>query len=195
MFKKTLLLILSFSAMLMVAGGSQANTIDMDEYGGGGDGKVACNDMAPDACYGIVVDVNSGFASFSSTDADRRFPASSSEADELTELNVLLALFNPPKPAVMGATKLADLITGRSFITDKEFFSIKKGSQQSGGGTWYFANNTGSALTVALAPGNDTYSLWTEYGKTVVPVPAAVWLFGSGLLGLIAVARRSKVYY
>lgn len=28
---------------------------------------------------------------------------------------------------------------------------------------------------------------------TVVPVPAAVWLFGTGLLGLIAVARRKKV--
>ena len=27
---------------------------------------------------------------------------------------------------------------------------------------------------------------------TVVPVPAAVWLFGSGLLGLIGVARRKK---
>ena len=26
--------------------------------------------------------------------------------------------------------------------------------------------------------------------RTVVPVPAAVWLFGSGLLGLIGVARR-----
>ena len=27
----------------------------------------------------------------------------------------------------------------------------------------------------------------------VVPIPAAVWLFGSGLLGLIGVARRKKV--
>ena len=27
----------------------------------------------------------------------------------------------------------------------------------------------------------------------VVPVPAAVWLFGSGLLGLVGVARRAKV--
>jgi hypothetical protein len=27
---------------------------------------------------------------------------------------------------------------------------------------------------------------------TAIPVPAAVWLFGSGLLGLIGVARRRK---
>ena len=30
------------------------------------------------------------------------------------------------------------------------------------------------------------------FETTVVPVPAAVWLFGSGLLGLIGVARRKK---
>ena len=29
-------------------------------------------------------------------------------------------------------------------------------------------------------------------GGTVVPVPAAVWLFGSGLLGLVGVARRRR---
>jgi len=29
-------------------------------------------------------------------------------------------------------------------------------------------------------------------GTTAVPVPAAVWLFGSGLLGLVGVARRKK---
>jgi len=26
----------------------------------------------------------------------------------------------------------------------------------------------------------------------VIPVPAAVWLFGSGLLGLVGIARRKK---
>ncbi|MGB5398541.1 MAG: VPLPA-CTERM sorting domain-containing protein [Gammaproteobacteria bacterium] len=26
-----------------------------------------------------------------------------------------------------------------------------------------------------------------------MPVPAAVWLFGSGLIGLIGIARRKKV--
>lgn len=33
---------------------------------------------------------------------------------------------------------------------------------------------------------------FTLYNPTVVPVPAAVWLFGSGLLGLIGIARRKK---
>lgn len=31
-----------------------------------------------------------------------------------------------------------------------------------------------------------------KIGATVVPVPAAVWLFGSGLLGLAGVARRTS---
>lgn len=32
----------------------------------------------------------------------------------------------------------------------------------------------------------------TVSGPTVIPVPAAVWLFGSGLLGLVGIARRKK---
>ena len=32
---------------------------------------------------------------------------------------------------------------------------------------------------------------WTA-SRTVVPVPAAVWLFGSGLIGLVGLARRKN---
>jgi hypothetical protein len=30
------------------------------------------------------------------------------------------------------------------------------------------------------------------FGVSAVPVPAAAWLFGSGLIGLIGIARRKK---
>lgn len=33
---------------------------------------------------------------------------------------------------------------------------------------------------------------WTSASLTVVPVPAAVWLFGSGLLGLVGLARGRR---
>jgi len=43
---------------------------------------------------------------------------------------------------------------------------------------------TFAALKFVMGPGDDS-----AFGA-VVPVPAAVWLFGSGLIGLIGVARR-----
>ena len=35
-----------------------------------------------------------------------------------------------------------------------------------------------------------TRAVWTQ--SSVVPIPAAVWLFGSGLIGLVGFARRKK---
>jgi hypothetical protein len=32
----------------------------------------------------------------------------------------------------------------------------------------------------------------SDFGQAVVPVPAALWLFGSGLLGLVAISRRRQ---
>jgi len=50
-------------------------------------------------------------------------------------------------------------------------------------GDWQDGNNT-SVLDVTYVPGSVNVS--------AVPVPAAVWLFGSGLIGMIAVSRRRK---
>ena len=47
-------------------------------------------------------------------------------------------------------------------------------------------NNTGEWI------GSDSLELGIRIEGSVVPIPAAVWLFGSGLLGLIGVARRKK---
>lgn len=77
----------------------------------------------------------------------------------------------------------------------------------------YFDSTTTLSNTVASGPGDlEMAAQWTRnlannetftYTQTMqlcelnncpdIPVPAAVWLFGSGLLGLVGVARRRKV--
>jgi hypothetical protein len=56
---------------------------------------------------------------------------------------------------------------------------------------WYFNTIYGNQRDIVKT--NSLYALAFRYGDvavTTVPVPAAVWLFGSGLLGLIGMARR-----
>ena len=43
-----------------------------------------------------------------------------------------------------------------------------------------------------VGTGTQPWNYWTTLSVSAVPVPAAVWLFGSGLLGLVGVARRKK---
>ena len=52
-----------------------------------------------------------------------------------------------------------------------------------GNGKQYFADKTTTKYSWAVHEG--------DVGESVVPVPPAVWLFGSGLVGLVAVARKS----
>jgi len=55
--------------------------------------------------------------------------------------------------------------------------------------TWTLAFAGATASTVIS---NVVFSFGTQPGENVpgVPIPAAVWLFGSGLLALVAIARR-----
>jgi len=41
-------------------------------------------------------------------------------------------------------------------------------------------------------PKDDEWRSWAVHAGDVVPVPAAVWLFGSGLMGLLGLARRKR---
>ena len=54
--------------------------------------------------------------------------------------------------------------------------------------------HTADFLTGCEAVGGNNCGAATSHvtGYGVVPVPAAAWLFGSGLLGLVGVARRKK---
>jgi len=63
-----------------------------------------------------------------------------------------------------------------------------------GGYDFIFADTNISMEGVTI-DGNSGFSgtvTNADFDNTAVPVPAAVWLFGSGLLGLVGVARRKK---
>ena len=38
----------------------------------------------------------------------------------------------------------------------------------------------------------DFHAIQVGVERTVVPIPPAIWLFGSGLIGLVGIARRKK---
>ncbi len=63
-------------------------------------------------------------------------------------------------------------------------------------GAYGFFNSTGLSIDSGdnnPFPGTKFVTgTWTDYSVSAVPVPAAVWLFGSGLLGLAGVARRKS---
>jgi len=60
---------------------------------------------------------------------------------------------------------------------------------------WSFIFFNGNQYYTYTIYGGTNYAWAVRSGDVpaVVPVPAAVWLFGTGLVGLIAVARRKKI--
>jgi hypothetical protein len=107
----------------------------------------------------------------------------------------------------MAIWSLGDSVTQASFVfNDNEPFTIQSGGPDIvyGGSTILASGNTvyGSEVygTIQfqgtysqLTWTNPQYEHWSGFtvgAPAAVPIPAAVWLFGSGLLGLIGIARR-----
>jgi hypothetical protein len=159
--------------------GVSANTITMANYNGGA-GTVECTQI----CVGFFFCTTSSY-SLSTTDAID-FPLNGNPDDELAKLNELLAGLDPARDPVTYVNKTDT--AGDTFMTDLQYFSIKQATE-----IWYFENTSGGSLTVELGTDTNNYSHWTEYGVvSPVPVPAAVWLFGTALIGLVGFSKRRK---
>jgi len=76
------------------------------------------------------------------------------------------------------------LVFSADSLSDFDYNAISPESFNSSG--LYF-DDSGGANGLLLG------SWQTSVTLTAVPVPAAVWLFGSGLLGLVGIARKIKV--
>ncbi|RMD60607.1 DUF1566 domain-containing protein, partial [Candidatus Parcubacteria bacterium] len=57
-------------------------------------------------------------------------------------------------------------------------------------GAWYFLFNYGNQY--ADHKDVDHFAWAVRSGDVVVPIPAAIWLFGSGLLGLVGLGLRRR---
>jgi len=76
-------------------------------------------------------------------------------------------------------------------VYDQSFYWTSTTHLPHDGSTWAFGMFTGYQQTVD----NDNRLIaWAVHDGDVgvVPIPSAVWLFGSGLIGLIGLARRKK---
>jgi hypothetical protein len=92
-----------------------------------------------------------------------------------------------------GSSTALDCATGATAV------SLNGSALAGGGGTW-----TGTIVSAGNVGNSWGFFDGTPYSEifnitvtgieapTAVPVPAAVWLFGSGLLGLVGIARRKK---
>jgi hypothetical protein len=173
----------SFALLLALAStGASANLITMNGYNGAGD-TVSCDSE----CFGFVGPYPAGDISLSITEADA-YPQAGNPAGELARLNELLALFDPARTPVGNVNKID--VAGNGFSTSLQYFSIKQAND-----LFFFENTSGGTVTVSLEGNTENYSHWTEYGPSVseVPVPAALWLFGTALVGFIGVSRRRNV--
>jgi hypothetical protein len=55
-----------------------------------------------------------------------------------------------------------------------------------------FSENVSDGFFDVTSDGYQVSSLFSAFGPIVVPIPSAVWLFGTGLLGIIGISRRKK---
>jgi hypothetical protein len=153
---------------------------------------------------------NENFAYDGSTDYGNNVSApgtvyAGSSASEMAHMFYnTLGNHNRCSPSTSTASSCADPQPA-PFLSNTGPFNLQNGAYWSGTSidpvrytlpdyAWYFNFDNGQqGYTYQY---NNYYRAWAvhdgDVGVSIVPVPAAVWLFGSGLLGLLALARKRR---
>jgi hypothetical protein len=180
-------LLVAIAAAGLFSGAVQANTITLDPAFTGFADTVECDP----SCEGLVGDAPNGDWDFENAEV-YSLDTNASPAEELAQLNNILGLTGTGD-AIVGAFKPPEFDEEASSFTGMPYlyFAIKKGGEIA-----YFQNTSGVPVDFTLSGGNDPAEddLWshvTGFGP-VVPIPAAVWLFGSALVGLVGIGYRGR---
>ena len=87
----------------------------------------------------------------------------------------------------------ANLITDGNHINGQYWTGVTFGEVSLESAFDFYFDHGGQGGTQKLSTWNFVWAVSDgDIGASVVPVPAAVWLFGSGLVGLVGFARRKK---
>jgi len=194
---------LSLAMLLVITSNVQAVTINegwesFDPELGYGVAEYTVSNNSGSAIYAFVVGNNDATNVWSNNNGWNSTTIDAFEwNDAETNINYLGAIDNPVFTSSLG--KFEDLFTGYSQALMYSFnYFNQKGlnanpdaqpiaSGSTVGGFFFTTEELASPFIAIDINGNIVGS-----GEAInaVPVPAAIWLFGSGLLGLVGIARR-----
>lgn len=143
----------------------------------------------------LTGDAGASFVALSSFDIDATAFTIITESDPVDISNVAFTLTSTYN-AGSGFFEGSFLVDGGSLLSgtfsNLMVIDIGAGSLQYLGDVSYTGGSLAGGLTDGRFEGGASGINVVAKLGAVVPVPAAVWLFGSGILGLVAVARRKK---
>ena len=135
------------------------------------------DDDALDGLYNVEFINDTGLNVYGTVDGPFDFPLAEDAVTVAIQLNTALNLNNPVPTGASSAGSSEFFIPGIEYFGFWAGFGSEDPLQS---GLW------DGSLAVLNPDEISTFASFTP----AVPVPAAVWLFGSGLLGLIGIARR-----
>lgn len=113
---------------------------------------------------------------------------------DYTVTSGLIQTIGPESGATYVSTSLRDTSDGSEVFFEEIAFGESGTFSLSGtlpAGTYQYNLTSGAFVSPIPDFGSVSFDS-VSFSLTTVPVPAAIWLFGSGLLGLVGMARRKK---